>query len=93
MKAPRNLVVNILACSGLRRGETLRPSGPRRSGKAAIRSARRRTIGTQRNMREARHRLGLAVFQGRRGGLCQRYFDGTEDQLGALGLVINAIIF
>ena len=44
-------------------------------------------------MREARHRLGLAVFQGRRGGLCQRYFDGTEDQLGALGLVINAIIF
>ncbi|WP_415831220.1 Tn3 family transposase, partial [Deinococcus frigens] len=52
----------------------------------------RRTIGTQRNRQEARHRLGRAVFQGRQGELRQHYVAGMEDQLGALGLVINAII-
>lgn len=52
----------------------------------------RRTTGTQRNMQEARHRLGRAVFQGRRGELRQRYMNGMENQLGALGLVMNAII-
>ncbi|MEW6422368.1 MAG: Tn3 family transposase [Deinococcota bacterium] len=30
----------------------------------------RRTIGTQRNMQEARHSLARAVFGGRRGGSC-----------------------
>ena len=52
----------------------------------------RRTIGTQRNMQEARHRLGRAIFQGRRGELRQRYMNGMENQLGALGLVMNAVI-
>lgn len=52
----------------------------------------RRTIGTQRNRQEARHRLTRAVFQGRHGELRQHYVAGMEDQLGALGLVVNAII-
>ena len=30
------------------------------------------------------------VFQGRRGQLRQAYCEGQEDQLGALGLVLNA---
>lgn len=52
----------------------------------------RRTIGTQRNRHEARHRLGRAIAQGRHGELRQHYIAGMEEQLGALGLVINAVI-
>ena len=36
--------------------------------------------------------LARAVFHGKRGELCQRYRKGQEDQLGALGLVVNIII-
>lgn len=51
----------------------------------------RRTIGTQRNMQEARHGLARAVFGGRRGELHQPYRTGHEDQLGALRLALNGI--
>jgi hypothetical protein len=36
--------------------------------------------------------LGRAVFHGKRGELRQRYREGQEDQLGALGLVVNMIV-
>jgi hypothetical protein len=36
--------------------------------------------------------LGRRVFHGNKGELYQRYHDGMEDQLGALGLVINCIV-
>lgn len=52
---------------------------------------RRRTL-TQLNRGEDRHKLGRAVFHGKRGELRQRYREGQEDQLGALGLVVNVII-
>ncbi len=32
------------------------------------------------------------MFRGRRGQLRQAYREGQEDQLGALGLVLNAIV-
>ena len=32
------------------------------------------------------------VFHGKRGELRQRYREGQEDQLGALGLVVNVIV-
>ncbi len=32
------------------------------------------------------------MFHGQRGQLRQRYREGQEDQLGALGLVVNAIV-
>jgi hypothetical protein len=32
------------------------------------------------------------IFHGKRGELRQRYREGQEDQLGALGLVVNAVI-
>jgi hypothetical protein len=32
------------------------------------------------------------VFHGKRGELYQRYREGQEDQLGALGLVVNIIV-
>ena len=54
-------------------------------------SKRRRTL-TQLNRGEDRHKLARAVFHGRRGELRQRYREGQEDQLGALGLVVNIII-
>jgi TnpA family transposase len=52
---------------------------------------RRRTL-TQLNRGEDRHKLARAVFHGKRGELRQRYREGQEDQLGALGLVVNIII-
>jgi TnpA family transposase len=52
---------------------------------------RRRTL-TQLNRGEDRHRLARAVFHGKRGELRQRYREGQEDQLGALGLVVNIIV-
>lgn len=52
----------------------------------------RRKILTQLNKGEARHSLARAVFYGKRGELHQAYREGQEDQLGALGLVVNAIV-
>lgn len=54
--------------------------------------SRRRAILTQLNRGESRHSLARAVFHGKRGELRQRYREGQEDQLGALGLVVNVII-
>jgi TnpA family transposase len=53
-------------------------------------SFRRSTL-IQLNLGEGRHSLGRAVFHGKRGELHQRYREGQEDQLGALGLVLNII--
>ncbi len=52
----------------------------------------RRRILIQLNRGEGRHRLSRAVFYGQRGEVRQRYREGQEDQLGALGLVVNVIV-
>lgn len=52
----------------------------------------RRAISTQLTIQESRHRLARAIFHGRRGQVYQRYREGQEDQLGALGLVLNAVV-
>jgi TnpA family transposase len=52
----------------------------------------RRRILTQLNRGEARHSLSRVVFHGQKGELRQRYREGQEDQLGALGLVVNMIV-
>jgi TnpA family transposase len=52
----------------------------------------RRRILNQLNRGEGRHQLARVVFYGKRGELRQRYREGQEDQLGALGLVVNAIV-
>jgi TnpA family transposase len=54
--------------------------------------AKRRSILIQLNRGEARHALARVVFYGKRGELRQRYREGQEDQLGALGLVVNVIV-
>lgn len=38
------------------------------------------------------HSVARAVFHGRRGELRRHYREGQEDQLGALGLVLNMIV-
>lgn len=52
----------------------------------------RRRIQTQLNRGEDRHSVARHVFHGQRGELRQRYRQGQEDQLGALGLVVNMIV-
>jgi TnpA family transposase len=52
----------------------------------------RRRILTQLNRGESRHSLARAIFYGQRGELRQRYREGQEDQLGALGLVVNVAV-
>lgn len=52
----------------------------------------RRAITRQLTIQESRHRLARAIFHGRRGQIYQRYRDGQEDQLGALGPVLNAVV-
>jgi len=51
----------------------------------------RRRVQVQLNRGESRHALARAVFFGRRGEIRQAYKPGQEDQLGALGMVVNAI--
>ncbi len=52
----------------------------------------RRRVLVQLNRQEERHRVARAVFYGQKGELRQHYQDGQEDQLGALGLVVNALV-
>ncbi|WP_435835086.1 Tn3 family transposase [Streptomyces antibioticus] len=52
----------------------------------------RRQIKVQANLQEGRHSLARKIFHGRSGQLYQRYQDGMEDQLGAPGLVLNALV-
>jgi TnpA family transposase len=54
--------------------------------------ARRRDTLLQLNLGEGRHSLARDVFHGKRGELFQRYREGQEDQLSALGLVVNMIV-
>ncbi len=51
-----------------------------------------RRILVQLNRGEGRHAVARAVFHGKKGELRQRYREGMEDQLGALGLVVNALV-
>jgi TnpA family transposase len=52
----------------------------------------RRDIKGVRNLQEGRHSLAAHVFHGKKGELYERYHKGMEDQLGALGLVLNCIV-
>jgi TnpA family transposase len=54
--------------------------------------AYRRRILIQLNRGESRHALARSVYHGQRGEMRKRYREGQEDQLSALGLVVNAIV-
>ena len=51
----------------------------------------RRQILIQLNRQEGRHSLARATFHGKKGQIRQPCREGQEDQLGALGLVVNTI--
>jgi TnpA family transposase len=53
----------------------------------------RRAINTQLNLTEARHALARRIFFGNLGELRQKYVTGMEDQLGALGLGLNCVVW
>lgn len=55
-------------------------------------SGYRRRILTQLNRGEGRWEVARTIYFGRRGELRKRYKEGQEDQLGALGLVLNAVV-
>ncbi len=52
----------------------------------------RRRILTQLNRGESRHAVARAICHGQKGEIRKCYQDGQEDQLGALGLVTNAVV-
>ncbi|RLV57826.1 Tn3 family transposase [Parashewanella curva] len=52
----------------------------------------RRRILTQLNRGEGRHAVARVICYGQRGEIRKRYREGQEDQLGALGLVTNAVV-
>ena len=50
------------------------------------------TILTQLNHTELRHRLGRRIHHGERGEIRSPLQQGQEEQLGALGLALNAVV-
>jgi TnpA family transposase len=52
----------------------------------------RRQMNRQLTVQESRHKLARDICHGRRGQIMQAYREGQEDQLGALGLVLNAAV-
>ena len=52
----------------------------------------RRKILTQLNRGESRHNVARSICFGQSGEIRKRYKEGQENQLGALGLVTNALI-
>ena len=51
----------------------------------------RREIKAMRNLHEGRHDLARTIFHGKKGELHHGYREAMEDQLGALGLILNTI--
>jgi TnpA family transposase len=52
----------------------------------------RRQMHKQLTVQESRHKLARDICHGKRGTIHQAYRDGMEDQLGSLGLVLNAVV-
>jgi hypothetical protein len=52
----------------------------------------RRVMNQQLTVQDSRHILARSLCHGRRGQIHQVYRDGWEDQLGSLGLALNAVM-
>jgi TnpA family transposase len=55
-------------------------------------AAFRRRILTQLNRQELRHRLGRRIFLGERGEIRSSLRQGQEEELGAMGLLLNVVV-
>lgn len=51
-----------------------------------------RRMNRQLTVQESRHALARAICHGNRGQIRQAYREGQQDQLAALGLVLNAVV-
>ena len=71
-------------------------AGPPHQNALPTAQYRRRTLPrrilVQLNRGEGRHQLARSIFHGKRGELRRRYREGQEDQLGALGIVVNLVV-
>jgi TnpA family transposase len=52
----------------------------------------RRAMSTGLTRHEGRHSVARVIFHGNQGELRQPYREGQEDQLGALGFALNALV-
>ncbi|MFI5809075.1 Tn3 family transposase [Streptomyces sp. NPDC051561] len=52
----------------------------------------RRQMHKQLTVQESRHKLAREICHGKKGTIHQAYREGMEDQLGSLGLVLNAVV-
>ncbi len=52
----------------------------------------RREIKAQADLTEGRHDLARRIFHGRKGEMTRTYYEGMEDRLSALGLVLNCVV-
>lgn len=52
----------------------------------------RRQMHKQLTVQESRHKFARDICHGKKGTIHQAYRDGMEDQLGSLGLVLNAVV-
>ena len=77
------------------------PKRRRRSVPSVPHGARRRWIDDEEHRRqssvgltrhEGRHSVARIIFHGNQGELRQPYREGQEDQLGALGFALNALV-
>ncbi|WP_441347256.1 Tn3 family transposase [Rhodococcus sp. OK302] len=46
----------------------------------------------QANLGEGRHDLAREIYHGKKGEMTRTYYEGMEDQLSALGLVLNCTV-
>ena len=51
-----------------------------------------RQVKTQASLQEGRHTLARKIFRGRAIQLCQDCHDAMENQVGALGMVLSALV-
>ncbi|WP_245551277.1 transposase [Nocardia paucivorans] len=52
----------------------------------------RREGKAQANLVEGRHDLARRIYHGKKGEMVRAYYEGVEDQLSALGLVLNCLV-
>ena len=52
----------------------------------------RREGKAQANLVEGRHDLARRIYHGKKGEMVRAYYEGMEDQLSALGLVLNCVV-
>lgn len=71
-------------------GDAFSRTGQRLVG--PVDGAYRRQMNRQLTGQEFRHKLALDICHGKRGQIMEVYREGQEDQLGALGLALNATV-